>query len=301
MTPTQLAQLHHAGRLLAQGANQAAVQELQTLYEQTDDFAVNRELTRALLAVEQYGTALTIANEQRAAYLTSADLQEQLLTIELANHGFIRARQLAWQLPTPRQGAAQAQIAATEATLKTRAPQTLHTRLQHFYHLGDGGLLTQQRRFAEALRLPLAEFIQGSRFVLRDPFVKPLVKSTVVQSLVQLKVDQELTMLWLDDHEYPFTPAACLPLEAMPVVQVGYAELAKRFANSDPLTYQARLQTFNLHLALLYPFVDKAMIDPDRWIDEMSQPHQGPAATSTEKMIRCWQRRLNAQLAQLGL
>lgn len=118
MTPTQLAQLHHAGRLLAQGANQAAVQELQTLYEQTDDFAVNRELTRALLAVEQYGTALTIANEQRAAYLTSADLQEQLLTIELANHGFIRARQLAWQLPTPRQGAAQAQIAATEATLK---------------------------------------------------------------------------------------------------------------------------------------------------------------------------------------
>ena len=56
MTPTQLAQLHHAGRLLAQGANQAAVQELQTLYEQTDDFAVNRELTRALLAVEMTRT-----------------------------------------------------------------------------------------------------------------------------------------------------------------------------------------------------------------------------------------------------
>ena len=51
------------------------------------------------------------ANEQRAPHLTSL-LQEQLLAIELANHGFIRARRLGNARPW--QGAAQAQIAATD-------------------------------------------------------------------------------------------------------------------------------------------------------------------------------------------
>ena len=299
MTPAEQAQLKEASRLLETDQLAAALKKLAALYEDRGEPApaVNYYFARALAADRQYERARQVAREEEAYFYQSPDRLRFLVDLDLATENFLAARQLVASQPAAADQAAR--VMAAEEDFAARAPQTIQTRLQHFYHLGDQSFFGQQRRFAEAQRLPLAQFVQGSRFVLRDPFVHPLIKSSLVQVLSRLGVDDAFQLLWLDGQEHPVVPAALLELEQLPVVQEIYRQLADRFANDDPQTYQLRQQEFNLQLTLLYPLVDQAITDPQAWVVALCQPiesGEGPAVAAARK----WQARLQAQLASLA-
>ncbi len=63
-----------------------------------------------------------------------------------------------------------------------------------------------------AFKLPLNEFITGAKFLLRDPYTHPLVKSSLVELLSKLQVADPVTVYWLDKKEYTVVPADIQPL-----------------------------------------------------------------------------------------
>lgn len=292
MTSNQAKTFHHATQLLETDQPRQAIREFTALYQEIDTPVVNQQLVRALMADQQFAQALQVAHEQQEEYLQSPDLTALLCQVELANSNFIAARQLAIQQPK-----LLPEVSTAEQIARQQTPTTIQARLKHFFHLGDGGLVTQQRGFAAAQMLPLDEFVQGSRFVLRDPFVLPLIKSTLLQTLASLQVTDRLTYLWLDDHEYQVVPAQIPDLETLPAVQAVVAELKRRFAQDDPITYQTKHEEFQLQLTLLYPRVAEVIIDPSAWVVALCQPRV--SATDETSAARDWQEKLGRLIQQM--
>ena len=300
MTDKQNEQLNQAQQALKAGETEKALKKLATLNDEVDAYEVNLAYVKSLTQAENYTQALVIANERRFEYQNSATGVELLINLELKNGNFINARLLVESLPEIPKNRFQKNIHLSEHQALVLMPQTLRTRQQHFFHLGDGGFIKQQRNFNDAVQLPLDLYLQGSQFVLRDPFVKPIIKSSLVQVLVKLKINKEFKLLWLDNHENPIIPAKFATIETHPTVEHVYHVLQHKYENNDPITYHMRLQQFNLQVALLYPFINKAIIDPQKWVAIMGTPRQGGEAPIVQEM-RNWQERLNQILVQMGI
>lgn len=300
MTDKQNEQLNQAQQALKAGETEKALKKLATLNDEVDAYEVNLAYVKALTQAENYTQALVIANERRFEYQNSATGVELLINLELKNGNFINARLLVESLPEISKNRFQKNIHLSEHQALVSMPQTLRTRQQHFFHLGDGGFIKQQRNFNDAVQLPLDLYLQGSQFVLRDPFVKPIIKSSLVQVLVKLKINKEFKLLWLDNQEYPIIPAKFATIETHATVEHVYHVLQHKYENNDPITYHMRLQQFNLQVALLYPFINKAIIDPQKWVAIMGTPRQGGEAPIVQEM-RNWQERLNQILVQMGI
>ncbi|MGY0337749.1 hypothetical protein ACW185_09580 [Limosilactobacillus fermentum] len=65
-----------------------------------------------------------------------------------------------------------------------------------------------------------------------------MIKSSLVQVLQQLRLNEELTVLWLDEKEHPLNIKELKPLGELTVVKEGEQLIAARFADQDPLSYQ---------------------------------------------------------------
>ena len=300
MTNKQNERLIEAQQALKTGETEKALHELATLNDEVDDYEVNFAYVKALFQSENYAQALEIANERRFEYQNSTTGIELLIKIELKNGNFIKSRLLVEHLPGTHGEEFLKKIQLVEQEALVSMPKTLKTRQQQFFHLGDGGLLKQQRNFNAAFQLPLNQYLQGSQFVLRDPFVKPILKSSLVQVLVKLKIADEFKILWLDNCEYSIVPAKFKTIESQPIVKQVYQVLQNEYENDDPVTYQMRVQQFNLQVTLLYPFIDKAILDPQKWVTIMGSPRQNGEPSVMQEM-RNWQERLNRILGQMGI
>lgn len=62
MTPLQQEQFHQADQLLDQQHYHEAAQRFAALYEEVDEFAINRQLVRALYEDQQYAEAAFLCN-----------------------------------------------------------------------------------------------------------------------------------------------------------------------------------------------------------------------------------------------
>lgn len=147
--------------------------------------------------------------------------------------------------------------------------------------------------------LPLNDYLVGAKFLLRDPDTHPLIKSSLVQVLQQLRLNEELTVLWLDEKEHPLNIKELKPLGELTVVKEGERLIAVRFADQDPLSYQTYLREFHLQLAFMYPFVELAIEDPDAWVQALV----AYSASGNEKPIlraHQWQERINALVTRLS-
>ena len=176
--------------------------------------------------------------------------------------------------------------------------ETLQTRLRDFYHLGDYSLEEQQSRLQAAFKLPLNEFITGAKFLLRDPYTHPLVKSSLVELLSKLRVADPVTVYWLDKKEYTVVPADIQPLNLLPVVSEGKRLITEKCGNQNPQTEKMAIQEFQLQVMFLYPRINQIIKDIDEWTDVLIARIEGKKV-ATNTVSSTWQERLGKQIDEL--
>lgn len=298
MNQKQTDQLKQGQQLLKRGKFKQAIDLLQPLNEQTADYQVNRALSEALYHDGQVQLAIKIAEDHVEDYLHSRVGAKQLVTIELAGQQFITARRQAafvpqWQEPLLKQ------IEVAETKAEHNMGMTLKTRLKSFYHLGDGSFQEQRQRLLEAEQLPLDMYLTGAMFLLRDPFAKPVIKSSLLETLQPLKIDQQVTILWLDGQEYQLNLRDLQPLTKIKEVAAGQRLIDQKYGQSDPSTLSAVTDQFQLQMIFLYPFIEKAVVDPAAWVTVLTSFGQLVSPTKAENEALVWQRKIQRLVDQM--
>lgn len=297
MNEAQQADLAHAKELMRKDRWQDAADVLEGLVNQVDDPEIGRLTIIALYNAKQYTRASTYLLEYLD--LLADNLADVRIAIDIfvQNELFILARQVVNSLPEWKEQLMPL-ITAGEKKMHAEYQETMQTRLRDFYHLGDYALPEQQSRLQAAFKLPLDEFVTGAKFLLRDPFTHPLVKSSLVELLCKLQVDDSVTIYWLDKQEYEVVPTELTPLKDSPLVIAGKREISQKTGDDNPQTEQLAIQQFQLQVMFLYPRISAVITDIGEWTDELIARVEGRALTTQTPMSE-WQERLEKLINEL--
>lgn len=298
MNEEQMKQLDEGRLLVQRGKYQQAVRQLTPLNEETGDFKVNRLLCRALQRDGQVQLAIKIAEDRVDDYLQSREGAYQLILLEIAGQQFITARRQAAFVPQWSQDLT-AKISQAEKQAEAATATTLKTRLKSFYHLGDGSFREQRQRLIEAEQLPLKMYLTGALFLLRDPFAKPLIKSSILETLQPLKINQEATMLWIDQREYSLNLRELQPLTKVSEVVTMQKMLDEKYGQLDPSTLAAMTDELQLQMIFLYPFISKAVTSPQDWVTALTSFGTLVAPSESVERAQKWQQKIQRLVDQM--
>lgn len=289
MNSDQQMQFEKAQQALDQHQYSEAARLLEELNSEVDQFIINHSLVKALYETEQYTQAWAMVKENFADYQQSPELTTLAVQVAIANQQMINARKLA--VTSRNQASLLSEIERAEEKMRQTLHQSLQTNQRRFIHLGDQSFNGQQERFQAAEKLPLTEYVQATRYLVRDPFVRPLIRASILQNLQQLQVRGAITIYWIDDQEYQINLDQLKPIDEYPVVQEIHQLLLDRYGQSDPVTLQTYLQEFYLQLTLLYPRIEETIVDGQAWYIALCAYSQTDN-TSAIQTAKDWQNRL---------
>ncbi|MBB1095305.1 hypothetical protein LTY36_00555 [Limosilactobacillus agrestis] len=297
MNETQQDQYLQAQKLIAEEKWQEASDILEDLISDVDDSEIGRLTIIALYHSQQYIRACTYLFEYLEVMFDSFSDAQIAITILCQNELFVLAREVISSLSQWQEDLLPIVVRGEEKS-RLDYQETLQTRLRDFYHLGDYSLQEQQSRLQAAFKLPLNEFVTGAKFLLRDPYTHPLVKSSLVELLSKLQVTDPVTIYWLDKNEYTIVPADIEPLNLLPIVSEGKKLIAEKCGNQNPQTEKMAIQEFQLQAMFLYPRVNQIIKDIDEWTDVLIARIEGKKVV-TDTFSSTWQERLSKEIDEL--
>lgn len=266
MDEEQAKQYQKAQHLIAEKRWLAAAAILEELINKAPNDEVTKKLVLALYQAQQFARAFVYFVEQPAVFTSERQDAELAVRLLLHNQSYIAARLFINELPLAWQTPLLSLVVDGENQAREKYQTTLQTRLRSFYHLGDCSLAEQQERVSDAQQLPLKEYLTGTQFLLRDPFTHQLIKASLVDTLRQLGVDEQVTVRWLDGQEYQLIPADVLAIDEQPVVRELRACLANELGNQNPSELQLANQELQMQLMILYPLIEQKITDVTAWI-----------------------------------
>lgn len=293
--------LQRADRLLAAHQWSTAVSVLKKLLDQRqddrDEAGLVPRMVVALNHCHRFREAFDYASEVPGQFITSISQATVWLQAALGAKQFIDARLFITYCDEAWQESLLELVEQAEEKARQSSAASLKTQLQSFYHLGDQPVVQQSQLLNDGHKLPLAEYLMGAKFLLRDPFTNAFVRSNIIYLLQQLQVKEAVKYLWLDDKEYSVVPADLGSLEHDPSLNSAQQALKKRLADSDPVKYLAMTNQLNLQGMLLYPRIGEVITDPTGWVAILLGDSQAddPAAQA----MADWQKKLNKELKLL--
>lgn len=288
LTKEQKHEIELAKKEIADKKPHQAIKRLAALDQQIDKPELRYLYAQALMLAKQFTKSWRLLDNDHNFYLQHPEKQNFYLDVMLKNQLFITARLFAKEAhANPMLN----KIEAAEVNADHSESATIASRERNFYHLGDTPLRVQQERFEEAAKLPLANYLKAAQFVIRDPYVHPLLRSSVIQDLANLKIDQGMTFYWIDEKEHEVNPAKLQPLDEIPVVEDIIKRIQQKYGQDDPLSYQSFIQQFHLQLILLYPRIEETIVDEDAWLKVLTS-YSTTDNSETIKTAYAWQMKL---------
>lgn len=299
MNEKQAQRFRQAKELVKQEKWAQAGEILDALVKATADPAATRLLVRVLDADHQYVQALSNILEDPTLFWDDELNAKLAVQLMIQNQRFMLARLFIANGPAKWRTVLTEIAKDGEQAAQVNYRQTIQQRLKDFYHLGDGTLMEQRQRLRDAYDLPLASFLLGTRFVLRDPFVHYLIKADIIESLRRIGVDTQLSYLWIDNQEYQVNPARLIDQDEVPAVKATRQAITKQLGDTDAIRYQMANQQLDLQLMFLYPRAAVVITNPQEWATILMQTLDGQQLGKGSATQR-WQRRLMTLISTLA-
>lgn len=263
---------------------------------QTKNSDINHLLARALYRDQHYSQAKKIIELDLDSYRDDENSFRLMLRILLKNCEFIRCREIAVTIKDPHLAfEIRDLIHKSEAADLKKDPKKIQKMANQFYHLANQSLIHQRMVFARALTLPGKEFVSIAVELLNDPFLKPIMRLSVLDTLRKLRFSQNVRYRWLNNKIYDLKPASLLDLvnmrsyqQVMQIVETEYAE--------NPTDMLLLLQNLRLELSYLYPFNDQVIQNPRLWVKIAALRIKGQQPDLNQRESRKiyeWQVKLN--------
>ena len=289
--------------------NRKIILEAEQLFkEQKDDEVIDRLASICQEKVPWkvnllYVRALYRNGQAVRAYQEALPYEEDYLTKELAfwiklllaNQLFIPAR-----ITLTMKGVKEpflTQIVNAEKNFEIEQVHTLQKRFKNFYHLGDQPDWKQQEIIHDADHLPLNKYVQGAKFILRDPFVEIVIRNTILKTLAALRYSQSVTYIGVDGKDHGTVPAKIETRSYQKIIDE-VDQLICDYFKDNPIDQKNFLQQFHLQVFCLYPMTEEVITDPAAWVAVLIENHDHERQVAFKKAIR-WQKIIQKSLINL--
>ncbi|MGO3536733.1 MAG: hypothetical protein ACTIM5_02860 [Latilactobacillus curvatus] len=268
--PDQYDRLIRMGKVALNQQNwQQACDHFEAAYQLEQTLSANLLWASALIEAGDPQTALTIVEEQQADYLQQTDLVRFYLALLLNNHRFITANQV-WEALRHATIAPQViktlrmMITAAELEYQANHQAAIQKQAEGLYNLTAHPLAEQLAMLTQAEQLPRNVYVTSITPILTNPYSHAFVKTTVIETLVQLNIEQLVTMQWFEQTK-TFVPADIQLMEESPTFNAVLAALNEQLATEDPILLAQVMADVEMGFAYLYPFEAEIMYNPTEW------------------------------------
>lgn len=274
-----------------------AAQLYEQEYQSASSEKINHLLVKSLFEDHQYKMAYTVMMDNLNSYLMDEQHVVLMVRVLLANHQLLMAHVLTATIPQLPEEVGQLIQQAEEGT---RQKPDFRKKYQTFYQLSALTLNQQQQTFERGKQLPLSEWITATKALLVDPFVKPIIRVSLLEMVQKLKLPQQFTFRWLDNKNYRVAGNQLKSLAEVKKVGILERALQEMIGDHDPVTQQLYQNELGLQVTLLYPFIDRAIPDPKAWVIRLIQGDQKQsAALPTAYSVEWWQRKLSQIMSEM--
>ncbi|WP_203649008.1 hypothetical protein [Secundilactobacillus yichangensis] len=274
-----------------------AAQFYEQEYQSAPSEKINHLLVKSLFENHQDKMAYAVMMDNLNSYLMDGQHVILMVQVLLANHQILMAHILTATVPQlPKrvdQLISQAEDAARQKPEFKKAYQT-------FYQLSALTLTQQQRAFEKGKELPLEEWVTATKALLIDPFVKPIIRVSLLEMVQKLKLPERFDFRWLDNKNYGITGNQLKSLAEFDKVGLLERTLQEMIGDHDPVTQQLYQNELGLQVTLLYPFIDRAIPDVKAWVTRLIEGDQvQSAALPTMYSVEWWQRQLSQIMSEM--
>lgn len=268
--PDQYDRLIRMGKVALNQQNwQQACDHFEAAYQLEQTLSANLLWASALIEAGDPQIALTIVEEQQADYLQQTDLVRFYLALLLNNHRFITANQV-WEALRHATIAPQViktlrmMITAAELEYQANHQAAIQKEAEGLYNLTAHPLAEQLAMLTQAEQLPRNVYVTSITPILTNPYSHAFVKTTVIETLVQLNIEQLVTMQWFEQTK-TFVPADIQLMEESPTFNAVLAALNEQLATEDLILLAQVMADVEMGFAYLYPFEAEIMYNPTEW------------------------------------
>lgn len=274
-----------------------AAQLYEQEYQSAPSEKINHLLVKSFFEDHQFKMAYTVMMDNLNSYLMDDQHLILMVKVLLANHQLLMAHVLTATVPqVPNEVGQLIQRAEEEA----RQDPDFRKDYQTFYQLSALTLNQQQQAFEKGKQLPLGEWLTATKALLIDPFVKPIIRASLLEMIQKLKLKERFTFRWLDNKDYEVAGNQLKSLAEIKKVGILERTLQEMIGNHDPVTQQLYQNELGLQVTLLYPFIDRAIPDPKAWVTRLIQGDQEQsAALPTAYSVEWWQRKLSRIMSEM--
>ncbi|MCT3528662.1 hypothetical protein EFR49_03810 [Latilactobacillus curvatus] len=305
--PDQYDRLIRMGKVALNQQNwQQACDHFEAAYQLEQTLSANLLWASALIEAGDPQTALTIVEEQQADYLQQTDLVRFYLALLLNNHRFITANQV-WEALRHATIAPQViktlrmMITAAELEYQANHQAAIQKQAEGLYNLTAHPLAEQLAMLTQAEQLPRNVYVTSIAPILTNPYSHAFVKTTVIETLVQLNIEQLVTMQWFEQTK-TFVPADIQLMEESPTFNAVLAALNEQLATKDPTLLAQVMVDVEMGFAYLYPFEAEIMYNPTEWAQAWLKQLLGPDYTASvviSEKIQDWVKKLQEMTGKL--
>ena len=305
--PDQYDRLIRMGKVALNQQNwQQACDHFEAAYQLEQTLSANLLWASALIEAGDPQTALTIVEEQQADYLQQTDLVRFYLALLLNNHRFITANQV-WEALRHATIAPQViktlriMITAAELEYQANHQAAIQKQAEGLYNLTAHPLAEQLAMLTQAEQLPRNVYVTSITPILTNPYSHAFVKTTVIETLVQLNIEQLVTMQWFEQTK-TFVPADIQLMEESPTFNAVLAALNEQLATEDPTLLAQVMVDVEMGFAYLYPFEAEIMYNPTEWTQAWLKQLLGPDYTASvviSEKIQDWVKKLQEMTGKL--
>ncbi|MDF7636783.1 hypothetical protein PT274_00695 [Leuconostocaceae bacterium ESL0958] len=252
---------------LDQGDYANAAASWSTIYQEAPTFDHNQQLLAALVGADRAAEGVVLAQDFLAQYLQTAQPFMSYFDAVLMTGRFITARQLAQQAPAGVAGAfLLTTIADAEAARSQSDGAAFDKIAADFYHMANQPLQGQEAIYQQATFLPEDRFVPAALFLLQDPYLTAILRTTILSDLQQLGYSETVRYRWLDgqDDQVDLQTVAA-PFDD-PIYQQLLTNLTQLVGADDPLAEQSLNDQLNLEWLLLFP-KGTVVTDPAAWVE----------------------------------
>lgn len=274
--------------------------------------SVNAMYVSALYQLEDYETAKEIADDKKNLYENDESLYSLYTTILIKNHLFVEAERIIQKKMAQQKPIASTKDIwiATKNLLEQEKNKQKQEKKKHNQELlkavmamGDKPFEYQATLVKEMQEMDKEWFMLGARSILRNPFINEIVKSTVLEILIDHRVEEEFELYWFSQRRF-ITPTQMTSLEEEKTVKYIIEVLKEKFEDDNPSLHQALLQEMNLYFLLLHPYIEEVITNPDKWLllslgrYEIQFVNKGEEDKESQKM-NVWMNRLNTEIENM--
>lgn len=274
--------------------------------------SVNAMYVSALYQLEDYETAKEIADDKKNLYENDESLYSLYTTILIKNHLFVEAERIIQKKMAQQKPIASTKDIwiATKNLLEQEKNKQKQEKKKHNQELlkavmamGDKPFEYQATLVKEMQEMDKEWFMLGARSILRNPFINEIVKSTVLEILIDHRVEEEFELYWFSQRRF-ITPTQMTSLEEEKTVNYIIEVLKEKFEDDNPSLHQALLQEMNLYFLLLHPYIEEVITNPDKWLllslgrYEIQFVNKGEEDKESQKM-NVWMNRLNTEIENM--